>query len=139
MVKSNEQSTSRVKYLLQDNLLEIDSDSKIFFIQEIEGERYEVFFGDGIFGHALEEGNFITIDYISSNGDAANGIDQFSFSGRLSYNRNGVEYTVTTGISLVTTISPSSGGQNIEDVESIRKFAPKIYATQNRDCHYRRL
>jgi|TARA_X000000950_G_scaffold275584_1_gene362209 hypothetical protein len=132
MVKGNEQATSKVKYILQDNLLEINSDSKIFFLQEIEGERYEIFFGDGIFGHTLEEGNFIVIDYISSNGDMSNGADQFSFSGRLSYNRNGVEYTVTTGISLVTTISPSSGGQNIEGVESIRKFAPKIYATQNR-------
>ena len=131
-VKSNEQSTSRVKYTLKDNLLEIGSDSKIFFLQEIEDERYEIFFGDGIFGHALEESNFITIDYISSNGDSSNGVNQFSFSGRLSYNRNGVEYTVTTGISLVTTVSPSSGGQNIESVESIRKFAPKIYATQNR-------
>ena len=131
-VKSNEQSTSRVKYMLKDNLLEISSDSKIFFLQEIEDERYEIFFGDGIFGYALEEGNFITIDYISSNGDSSNGAGQFSFSGRLSYDRNGVEYTVTTGISLVTTVSPSSGGQNIESVESIRKFAPKIYATQNR-------
>lgn len=131
-VKSNEQSTSRVKYILKDNLLEIGSDSKIFFLQEIEDERYEIFFGDGIFGYALEEGNFITIDYISSNGDSSNGAGQFSFSGRLSYDRNGVEYTVTTGISLVTTVSPSSGGQNIESVESIRKFAPKIYATQNR-------
>lgn len=131
-VKSNEQSTSRVKYILKDNLLEIGSDSKIFFLQEIEDERYEIFFGDGIFGYALEEGNFITIDYISSNGDSSNGASQFSFSGRLSYDRNGVEYTVTTGISLVTTVSPSSGGQNIESVESIRKFAPKIYATQNR-------
>lgn len=131
-VKSNEQSTSRVKYMLKDNLLEIGSDSKIFFLQEIEDERYEIFFGDGIFGYALEEGNFITIDYISSNGDSSNGAGQFSFSGRLSYDRNGVEYTVTTGISLVSTVSPSSGGQNIESVESIRKFAPKIYATQNR-------
>ena len=131
-VRGNEQSTSKVKYILQDNLLEINSDSKIFFIQEIEGERYEIFFGDGVFGNALEEGNFITIDYISSNGDSANGSNQFSFSGRLSYNRNGVEFTVTTGISLVTTVSPSSGGENIESVESIRKFAPKVYATQNR-------
>ena len=131
-VKSNEQSTSRVKYTLKDNLLEIGSDSKIFFLQEIEDERYEIFFGDGIFGHALEESNFITIDYISSNGDSSNGVGQFSFSGKLSYNRNGTEYTVTTGVSLVTTVSPSSGGQNIESVESIRKFAPKIYATQNR-------
>ena len=83
-VKSNEQSTSKVTYTLKDNLLEIGSDSKIFFLQEIEDERYEIFFGDGIFGHALEESNFTTIDYISSNGDSSNGVSQFSFSGRLS-------------------------------------------------------
>ena len=131
-VRGNEQATSQVKYSLQDNLLEIRSDSKVFYLQEIEGERYEIFFGDGVFGNALEEGNFITINYISSNGDSANGVNQFSFSGRLSYTRNGTEYTVTSGISLITTISPSLGGQTIESIESIRKFAPQIYATQNR-------
>ena len=131
-VKNNQQSTSKLKYSLQQNLLDIDSNSKVFYLQEIEGERYEVFFGDGVFGKALEEGNFITIDYITSNGDTANGASQFTFSGKLNYVKNGVEYTVTSGISLVTTISPATGGENIESIDSIRKFAPQIYATQNR-------
>ena len=52
-VRGNEQATSQVKYNLQDNLLEVKSDSKVFYLQEIEGERYEIFFGDGVFGNAL--------------------------------------------------------------------------------------
>ena len=55
-----------------------------------------------------------------------------TFGGNLSYERNGLTYQVTSGISLVTTNSFSTGGENIESVESIRKFAPRIYASQNR-------
>jgi hypothetical protein len=131
-VKSTQQSTSEVKYTLQDSLLDVNSESKVFYLQEIEDERYEIIFGDGVFGKALEEGNYITARYIVSNGDSANGISQFIFAGRLTYTRNSVEYTVTSGISLITADSNSSGGENIESVESIKKFAPKIYASQNR-------
>jgi hypothetical protein len=132
VVKNNEQSTISVKYSLQDSLFDIDSESKVFFLQEIEDERYELIFGDGFFGKKLEEGNFININYITSSGDSANGISQFNFAGRLTYNRNSVEYTVTSGISLLTTGLISSGGENIESVESIKKYAPRIYASQNR-------
>lgn len=131
-VKSNEQATSQVTYVLQNSLLSVNSDSKVYYLQEVEDERYELLFGDGIFGKALEEGNYITANYIVSNGDSANGINQFTFSGRLTYTRNSIEYTVTSGISLLTTGLPSSGGENIESVESIKKFAPRIYASQNR-------
>ena len=131
-VRSNETSTNSVKYSYQDSLFDIDSNSNVFFLQEIEDERYELIFGDGIFGKKLEEGNFINISYIVTNGDSANGVNQFSFAGNLSYTRNGVEYIVTTGISLLTTGLPSSGGENIESVESIKKYAPRIYASQNR-------
>jgi len=131
-VKGNEQSTTRVKYSAQDSLFDIESDSKVYYIQEIEDERYEIFFGDGIFGQALEEGNYITVNYIVSNGDSANGVNQFTFAGRLTYTRNSIEYTVTSGISLLTTGVIASGGENIEPVESIKKFAPRIYASQNR-------
>ena len=131
-LKNNQQSTSQTKYSLQHKLLDVKRDSKVYYLQEIEGERYELFFGDGVFGEKLKEGNFITANYIVSNGDAANGINQFNFSGNISYTRNGENYIVTSGISLVTTISASSGGENIESVESIRKYAPKVYATQNR-------
>ena len=132
IVKNNEQSTISVKYSLQDSLFDINNESKVFFIQEIEDERYEIIFGDGIFGKKLEEGNFIEVGYITSNGDSANGISQFTFAGRITYNRNSVEYTVTSGISLLTTGLISSGGENIETVESIKKYAPRIYASQNR-------
>jgi len=131
-VNPTEASAIETKYNSQDNLFEVGSDSKVYFLQEIEDERYEIFFGDGIFGKALEDGNFITINYITSNGDAANGVSAFNFSGRLQYTRNANTYNVTTGISLLTTGIVASGGEDIESVESVRKFAPRIYASQNR-------
>ena len=131
-VKANEDATASVKYSAQDSLFDIDSNSKVYFLQEIEDERYELFFGDDIFGKALEEGNFVTVDYIISDGDAANGISDFAFSGRLTYNRNSLGYNVTTGVSLITTGTISAGGEEIEAVESVKKFAPRIYASQNR-------
>jgi len=131
-VRNNEQSTNSTKYTRQDNIFEINQDSKVFFLQEIEDERYELIFGDGIFGKKLEEGNFIEVGYITSNGDSANGINQFTFAGRITYNRNSTEYAVTSGISLLTTGLIASGGENIESVESIKRYAPRMYASQNR-------
>lgn len=131
-VRSNEFSTASTKYALQDSLFDINPESKVYYLQEISDERYELIFGDDIFGKALEEGNYITANYIVSNGDAANGISNFNFSGRLTYTRNGIEYNITSGVSLLTPGIIASGGQNIETVESIKKFAPRIYAAQNR-------
>ena len=131
-VRPNEQSTRSVKYSRQDSLFDIKSDSKVYYLQEVEDERYQVIFGDGIFGNKLQDNNFVTVDYITSNGDAANGVNQFTFAGRLVYTRNSQEYTVTAGISLLTTGISASGGESIEGVESIKKFAPRIYASQNR-------
>jgi hypothetical protein len=132
VVKSNEDSTTGTKYSLQDSLFEVLSDSKVYFLQEIEDERYELIFGDNIFGKALEEGNYITADYIVCDGDTANGVSQFTFAGRLTYTRNSVTSTITSGISAVTTSLISTGGESIESVESIKKYAPRIYASQNR-------
>ena len=131
-VKNNENSSASTKYSNQDNLFDLGAESKAYFLQEISDERYEIFFGDGIFGRALEEGNYITANYIASNGDSGNGISSFQFSGRLTYTRNAQTYTVTSGISLLTTGVTSSGGDTIESVESIRRYAPRIYASQNR-------
>jgi len=131
-VKGNQQSTTSTKYTTQDSLLDIQSESKVYYLQEIGNERYEIFFGDGIFGKKLEENNYITVNYITCNGDSANGVNQFQFSGKLSYIRNSQEYTVTSGISLLTTGVTAQGGEIIESVDSVKKFAPRIYASQNR-------
>ena len=131
-VKGTEQSTTKVNYSVQDSLFDISSTSDVYYLQEISDERYELIFGDGVFGKALEEGNYITADYIVTSGDSANGVNQFEFAGNLSYERNGQTYTITQGISLITTDVTSKGGETIESVDSIKKFAPRIYASQNR-------
>ena len=131
-VKNNEQSTTGTKYAYQNSLFDLDKNSLVYFLQEISDERYEIFFGDGIFGKSLTGGNFITAEYIVCNGDSANGVSGFAFSGKLSYNRNNLNYSVTSGISLLTTGLAASGGENIESVESVKRYAPQIYASQNR-------
>ena len=125
-------TNQKFKYSYQDNLFEIDKDSKVFYVQEIEDERYEIFFGDGVFGRKLQEGEEINVKYIVSNGEMANGVNQFTFSGRLTYIQGSGVHNVTSGISLLTTGSSGSGGEEIEGVDSIKKFAPRVYASQNR-------
>ena len=131
-VKQNSGSTASVKYSLQDSLFYVGSDSKVYYLQEVENEQYEIIFGDNVFGKALEDDNYITVDYITTNGDAGNGLSQFRFNGRLTYTRDGLEYVVTQGISPLTTEISSRGGESIESVDSVKKYAPRIYATQNR-------
>ena len=137
-VKPSVDSSVSTKYSRQDELFDavtkstITENSNIYFIQEIEGEQYEVIFGDGVFGKALEDGNVVEFTYIVTNGADGNGVGTFTFSGSLSYVRNSVEIFVTSGISLLSSLLPSSGGERIESIDSIRKFAPQVYATQNR-------
>ena len=131
-VRQNEFASASTKYSMHDNLFDIDSTSRVYYIQEINDERYEIFFGDDIFGVALEDQNYITVEYIATNGEDGNRISNFTFAGKLSHTHNAVEYPITSGISLLSTGLQSSGGEVIESVESVRKFAPKIYASQNR-------
>ena len=137
-IRPSTQSSLRTTYNRHDSLFDkdtgttIDGNSNIYFIQEIDSERYELIFGDGIFGKKLQDGNVIEVTYITTNGSDGNGINNFTFSGSVSYVRNSVEIFVTSGISLITSETPSSGGESIESIDSIRKYAPQIYATQNR-------
>ena len=129
IVKDNELSSVRDKYQKFDSLFNVNKDSMVYFLQEIENERYEVIFGDGVFGKKVEEPNFIEVSYITSSGADANGLQNFTFSGRLVDNG---ETSITTGISLVYTDQSSSGGSSIESIESVKKYAPQIYSSQNR-------
>jgi hypothetical protein len=137
-VRPSATSSLKSAYTRQDSLFDavtgttVTGKSLIYYIQEIEDEQYEVIFGDGIFGKALDDGNVVEATYIISNGPEANGISNLSFSGRCTYNRNAVENTITSGISLITAETPSSGGELIESVDSVKKYAPQIFATQNR-------
>lgn len=117
------------KYNLARSLFGIQPNSRIYFLQEIEDQRYEVFFGDDIFGKKLANGNLIDISYLISSGENSNGINSFNFSGSIITN-NGTP--IFEGISLLTINSTASGGSDIESVSSIKKYAPRVYSSQNR-------
>jgi len=128
-VYPTQQSNSFVKYNLKNDLFQVTSTSNVYFLQEISNQRYELFFGDGVFGRKLDNNNYIEVNYTVSNGEDGNDISNFSYAGRILDNNATV---VTSDISALTTNSSSSGGQEIESVDSIRKFAPKSYAAADR-------
>jgi hypothetical protein len=117
---------------LAQDIIDVKSDSKIFFIQEIEDQKYELIFGDGIFGDKLENNNLIRASYVVSNGPLGNNLSQFTFAGRLESNNSSNSGPVTRGISNIETNTISYGGNEIESVQSIRNYAPKYYSSQNR-------
>jgi hypothetical protein len=117
------------KYINSSNILQVDSQSKVFFIQEVADQRYELIFGDGVIGKKLENGNIIEASYLVTNGLDGNGVNTFNFSGRLIDSRG---RSITSGISLITTELTSQGGSEIESVSSIKNFAPRLYSAQNR-------
>ena len=129
LVRDTESSSNSKKFILADSLFEIKSNSRVFFIQEIEDQRYELIFGDGVFGEKLQPSNYIEVSYISTNGELGNGVSSFAFNGRIVDNNNRL---VNSGISQVSTFIPSTGGKEIESVQSIKKYAPRIYSSQNR-------
>jgi hypothetical protein len=128
-VRDTQSSTSSRKYVFSDTLIEVTDTSRVYFVQEIDDQRYELIFGDGVFGEKLKSLNYIEISYITSSGEAGNGVSSFSFNGRIVDNNNNL---VSTGISILSTVSESVGGKEIESIDSVKRFAPKIYSTFNR-------
>tara|TARA_B100001250_G_scaffold393107_1_gene395570 strand:- start:26934 stop:28808 length:1875 start_codon:yes stop_codon:yes gene_type:complete len=123
------ESTTKEIYSLYDNILRVDATSKLFLIQEIEDEQYEILFGDGILGKKPPAGATVTVSYIVTNGPLANGASNFSFIGIL---KDDTDLTLTQGISLLTTVDSAGNGDNVEDISSIKYLAPRIYAAQYR-------
>ena len=116
-------------YLLADNILGVDGTSKVFFLDEIEDERYEILMGDGVLGKKLDNNTRIDVSYLATVGPASNGVKAFVFSGVLE-NENGVSPNAFT-TSIVSSVA-SAGGEAIETTQKIKYTAPKAYGTQDR-------
>ena len=129
LVRDTQSSIASKKYVFSDTLIEVTDTSRVYFLQEVEDQRYELIFGDGVFGEKLKALNYIDVSYITTNGEDGNGISSFNFNGRIVDNNNNL---VSTGISILSTVSESVGGKAIESVDSVKRFAPKIYSTFNR-------
>ena len=109
-------------YTLATGITGLDSTSKVYFLQEVEGGRFEVYFGDGVTGKTIADGNIVILDYINGNRDAPNGATTFTLSGTIG------GFSSAT----ITTVSNASGGTGLESISSIKYNAPRDYSAQDR-------
>ena len=118
------------EYKRVDNILNINSTSETYLIQEIQDEKYELLFGDGVFGKKLENDAIITVSYIITDGADGNGPALFSWGGSVT---NSVNQKISpSSTPLIKTVSSASNGGNIESIDSVKYFAPRLYSSQYR-------
>jgi len=123
-VRVQDTSTSSVfnTFVNQEELLNLDGQSQVYFIKEIEGELYELEFGNNTIGKALVTGNIVNISYMTTNTTEGNGARLFNYTGT----------NLLGGTVAVTTTIVAEGGEDLETIESIRYNAPRSYSAQNR-------
>ena len=124
------------EYAMIDNILNINKNSEVFFIQEVQDEKYEILFGDGYFGKKLENNSIITVRYIVTDGAESNGASAFSFQGVFTGKDpnttvNPATVIPTSGIT-ITTVNGATNGADMENINSIKYFAPRLYSAQYR-------
>jgi len=123
----NSASDSTVVTYADGNSLDvttISSTQKVYFLQEVEEQQYEIFFGDGAVGKQLADGNIVFIEYLSTGGVAANKASTFTASGTVA-GLTSANYTLTTAVA-------ATGGAAIESMKSLKINAPKLYQAQKR-------
>ncbi len=137
-VKGSNESGLGNEYSLVENILNIDSSSEIYLIQEVQDERYELLFGDGFIGKKLNNADVITVQYITTDGKEGNGIgknNSLQFAGKIVQldTQNDTEIPKTiVGDTEVETNQISQNGSDIESIDSIKYYAPRIYSSQYR-------
>ena len=124
-VKGINDSGLGVEYFSVENILEVNSTSRIYLLQEVQDEKYELLFGDGLIGQKLENNAVVTVNYIVTDGEEGNGASSFSFAGSISPSN------ITGSVSIETNQS-SQNGSEIESIDSVKYFAPRIYSSQYR-------
>ena len=129
-VKGINDSGLGIEYSLVDNIINVNSTSKIYLLQEVQDEKYELLFGDGLIGEKLQNASVITVNYIVTDGKDGNGATSFSFSGT-TRDASNVPIASNTGV-IITTNQSSQNGSDIESVDSIKYYAPRIYSSQYR-------
>ena len=120
---------SSLTYNAYTNIFDVNSESRLFLVQEIDDEKYQILFGDGVLGKKPGNGAEISVSYIVTNGENGNGAANFNFSGTLTSNTGA---TILEGISLLTTIQSSENGDSIESIDNVKYLAPRVYASQYR-------
>jgi len=118
------------QYSLVDNIVGVNKDSETYLIQEVQDQKYELLFGDGVFGKKLEDGTEITVGYIISDGKAGNGPSKFTYTGTIRDTLSNI--IPPQSLPIVSTTAPAANGGEIESIDSVKYFAPRLYSAQHR-------
>jgi hypothetical protein len=129
-IKAPNSDGDGIKYSLVDNVINITGDSETYLIQEIQDEKYELLFGDNIFGRKVIDKSIIDVSYIVTDGKEGNGARQFAFAGDFIGSEK--QQIIPIDSINIQTIIPSINGGDIEPVDSIKYFAPRLYSSQYR-------
>jgi hypothetical protein len=136
LISSDRVDTTTIKVVIQNSasdvttnvytkatsITELNGTSKVFFLQEAEDGQYEIYFGDGVIGKKLDDGNIINVSYVVTNKTEANGATAFTLAGSIS------GFTDIT----VTVNSSAQGGAEPESLQSIKRNTPDFYSSQDR-------
>ena len=125
-------SSGVLTYNAYTNIFDVNSESRLFLVQEVDDEKYQIMFGDNVLGKKPANGATITVTYIVTNGEDGNNAANFNFAGRLTYSFGGVDVDITSNISPITTTQSSENGDSIESIDNIKYLAPRVYASQYR-------
>ena len=128
-VRDSVSSGTRKTYAQLDNIVGITTSSETYLIQEVQDEKYELLFGDGVLGKKLENGNSIDVSYLVCDGKGGNGVANFTFAGKLINNGGAI---ITSGVSDIITNEPARNGAEVENIDTIRNLAPRVYSAQHR-------
>lgn len=132
-VFASQQATTGKVFARAESILDITGSSDVYYIEEIEDEQYQVYFGDGVLGAALEAGNQVEITYLSTTGSESNGARTFTFNGVLEDPQGSSNYNFTIDYtSSLDLVEVANGGAEIESLKKIKFNAPKLFGTQNR-------
>ena len=121
-VQNSASDVTTATYNKATSITELNGDSKVYFLQEAEDGQYEIYFGDGVIGKKLDDGNIISISYVVTNKTEANGATSFSLSGSIS------GFTDVT----ITVNSSAQGGAEPESLQSVKQSSANFYASQDR-------
>jgi len=121
-VQNSASDTITSSYTLATDIAGLTSTSNVYFLQEVEDGKYEIYFGDGILGNAIEDGNIVIMNYVITNKGVANSAAVFVSSAAID----------TVNSVNVRTVSAAAGGSEPESIESIKYNAPLDYASQGR-------
>ena len=118
------------QYSLVDNIVGVNKDSETYLIQEVQDQKYELLFGDGVFGKKLEDGTEITVGYIISDGKSGNGPSKFNYAGTI---RDTLDNIIPPqSLPIINTTASAANGGEIESIDSVKYFAPRLYSAQHR-------